>query len=565
MSNLNAEAQVAPVDRLPLEIWRQILWEYMHVDYQLDAHPHIAQDNRFPAAICAVSRQWHERFNPILYHRFDFGHLPTEIKPLWCFLRTLVARPDLANLVREITFFSPRVNVPFDFLERPDVKRHLESLYTPNKDLAQQAMVQARFDHSGLPGGDLMPLATKYLSCDVSLNIDKNYHENLVAVLQALVLAHAPQVTRLSLQTLPNDPFLERILYVAGAFRNNNSVGIAFQNLEVLNVAPNNTRNQYLGSSGVVRNGQTVLSSRRQYQNLPKLKELRLLAGRIDHNAVQDVTAVEKLCLADIHNYRDQIEPLLSLSSELRQLSISSRYEKGPLFHSKFWPFISHLKDKLEYLDFYESPHNYMPNQTRYFHEVDDELSFCPPLAEFTKLRVLKTTPLILYGHNCKVHNTPRKLRSHMPPNLESLGLYTERSAWLSTYIPQLESELEGIVLDAIPRQKLSHIVVDSIDRFPYMKMRTAAEQHNIRCVTPSGAMACGGTETTFADQCLPRNSTDAIKLNLSRNIAAAAMLPKRMQVHSLDGTMKNAYDVRTKRLPPPLFMTPDQKRARLG
>ncbi|KAL2822883.1 hypothetical protein BJX63DRAFT_426720 [Aspergillus granulosus] len=563
MANPSTVTQVAAVDRLPMEVWDQALYYINQVDYQLFPHPHLATEKRFPAAICAVNRQWHERFTPILYHRFDFGNL-LEIKRLWCFLRTLVTRPDLAVFVQEITLSGHRTPRSFMLLERPNAKQHFESFYEQNKDMVQQAMIQARFDLSALPGGDLMPLAIKYLSCDVELDCDRNYHQNHVAALQALVLAHSPNITCLSLQTFPNDPFLERIMYIARVPSEKQGLGIAFQNLEVLNVAPNNCRDAYLGGTKIIRNGQTVLSGKRQYHRLPKLKELTFLEGRIDHNAVQHRTALQTLCLPNIHNYLGQIEPLLKLSSDLRQLSIGSSYEKGPIFHHKFWPTIMHLKDQLEYLDFFEYHHDYMPRQTRYFPEVDKKLSFCPPLAEFTKLRVFKTTPLILYGHNCKPHETPRKLRSHMPPNLESLGLYTKRSAWLATYIPHLESELEGIVLDAIPRQKLSYINVDSPDRLPFGKMRLVAAQRGIHFVGPSEVMAYAGRETTFADQTAPMTSTIGIQMNLTRNILASDMLPKGMQVHTLQGTMENVYEVTKKRGLPPIFGNADHKRARL-
>ncbi|KAL2839686.1 hypothetical protein BJX68DRAFT_272009 [Aspergillus pseudodeflectus] len=563
--------QVAPVDRLPMEIWDQVLLDLMDVEYQLDPHPHLVTE-RFPAEICAVSRRWHQRFNPILYHRFDFKNLLREIKPLWCLLRTLVARPDLAALFREITMFSPRFPIDFTNLESPDAKQHMTDLCAQNVDMVRQAMIQARFDLAALPGGDLIPLATRYLSCDVN-DLDRNYHLNHVAALRALVLAHVPKIEHLSLQTLANDPFLERILDVARAPRDRNSPGIAFQHLETLNVAPNSVRDPYLGSSRIIHNGQTVLSGKRQYHRLPKLTEFTLLEGRIEFNAVQHRTALKKLSLPEIQNYLPQVTPLLSLSSDLRQLSISSSYERGPVFHHKFWAAIAHLKDQLEYLDFFEAPYPYMPNQTRYFHEVDEKFSLCPPLPKFTKLRVLKTSPLVLYGHNCKKHEThdetqetaetPNKLASHMPRNLESLGLYVKRSAWMSTYIKELETELEGIVLDAVPRRKLTHIMVDNTDRVPFDKMRAAAEKHRIPFVGPRETMACGGRDTVFADQTRPGYCAAGMALNMFRHLYFANMIPVKMKVHSIAGMLENVHEWKRKRQDPPAFWNAGAKRAR--
>ncbi|KAL3454461.1 hypothetical protein BJX65DRAFT_301100 [Aspergillus insuetus] len=569
----NPSTQDAPVDRLPMEIWDQVLLEIMDVEYQLDPHPHFGGE-RFPAEICAVSRRWYQRFNHILYHRFDFKNLLGEIKSLWCLLRTLVARPDLAALFREITIFSPRFPQNFANLESPEAKQQLTTLYEENRDMVRQAMVQARLDLAALPGGDLTPSATRYLSCDVN-DLDSNYHLNHVAALQALVLAHAPKIERLSVQAQANDPFFERILHVARAPSDRNSPGIAFQHLKTLNVAPNNVRDPYLGSSKIIHNGQTVISGKRQYHRLPKLTEFTLLEGRIDLNAVQHRTALKKLSLPDIQNYLPQITPLLSLSSDLRQLSISSSYERGPVFHNKFWTAIAHLKDKLEYLDFFETPYPFMPNQTRYFPEVDENFSLCPPLPEFTKLRVLKTNPLVLYGHKCKKHDEthedteetkamPNKLTSHMPPNLESLGLYVKRSAWMSSCIKEFETELEGIVLDAVPRRKLTHILVDNMDRVPFDKMRAAAQLHGIPFVGPREAMACGGRDTIFADQAKPGNpATHQSNPNMFRNLYFAEMIPVRMKVHSIDGMLENLHEWKRKRVDPPDFRTANAKRAR--
>ncbi|KAJ0414450.1 hypothetical protein BJY00DRAFT_318801 [Aspergillus carlsbadensis] len=550
--------RVAPVDRLPMEVWDQVLLDLMEVEYQLDPYPHLVGE-RFPAEICVVSRRWYRRFNPILYHRFDFKNLNRQIKTLWYLLRTLIARPDLAALFREITMFSPGSPQDFADLESPEAKQGMTELYERNRDMVRQAMVQARFDLAALPGGDLTRLATKYLSCDVN-DIDTNCHLNHVAALQALVLAHAPKIERLSLQAFTSDPFLERILHVARAPSDRNSPGIAFQHLETLNIAPNSVRDPYLGSSKIIHNGQTVLSGKRQYHRLPKLTEFTLLEGRIDPNAVQHRTALKKLSLPDIQNYLPQITALLSLSTDLRQLSIGSNYERGPVFHHRFWSAIAHLKDQLEYLDFFENPYPFMPNQTRYFHEVDEKLSFCPPLPEFTKLRVLKTNPLILYGHKCKKHETPTKLASHMPPNLESLGLYVKRSAWMSTYMNELQDELEGIILDAVPRRKLTHVMVDNTERAPLDKMRATAQLHGITFTGPKEAMVYGGRETIFAGQTRPGASATQTTMNMLRNLYFANMIPTGMEVHSIAGVLENVHEWKRKREDPPDFRT---KRAR--
>ncbi|KAL4883968.1 hypothetical protein BJY04DRAFT_183609 [Aspergillus karnatakaensis] len=54
--------------------------------------------------LCLVNRYWNRVFTPKLYARFEFPGDINKLDSLWFFLRTLVQRPDLAALVRDLTF-----------------------------------------------------------------------------------------------------------------------------------------------------------------------------------------------------------------------------------------------------------------------------------------------------------------------------------------------------------------------------------------------------------------------------------------------------------------------------
>ncbi|KAL2868898.1 uncharacterized protein BJX67DRAFT_349496 [Aspergillus lucknowensis] len=435
--------------------------------------------------------------------------------------------------------------------ETPSFRESLLSLYTENRVALEQAMRQARFDSTALEGGDLSKAAQHYLYFALygnNFQSEKRVWEDYLCPLVALVLAHCPNLVRLSLHTGIRDAFLARILHFAIERRATAEQvpGIAFQKLEKLYVSPSNCLDRYAGQLRVIPYSQTSLDRYRRYHHLPRLKEFVILNGSISEGAIKRPTPFEQLALPRINNFLPQIEPLFRMSSGLRHLSFSSRYQKGPQFHRSFWPTLNHLKDTLEYLDFYEEHYDHMPGQKKYFPDLQ-ELSFCPPLAEFTKLRYLATTPLLLLGHRCK-HETPDKLRSHLPPNLESLGFYTYRTDWLASHIPYFEIELEAIVLDAIPRRKLSSICLDFDNRLPLGKMRHAATEHGITFRTDgSSCMLYAGRESPFAEASRGGITISALaETLLSRK--TAEIIPRCMTVQSVKGKLDIAHSFAPKR-----------------
>jgi hypothetical protein len=110
------------------------------------------------------------------------------------------------------------------------------------------------------------------------------------------------------------------------------------------------------------------------------------------------------------------------------------------------------FSDHLEYLDLYHSSATIMSSAPDLFDdfplsEEDTEVTpFCPPLTEFTKLRQLNITPLGLAGYQC-AHPAGCKFRNHLPPKLESNGIYMDPGDWAREHFHSLDRELEGIAL----------------------------------------------------------------------------------------------------------------------
>ncbi|KAL4920706.1 hypothetical protein BDW62DRAFT_198594 [Aspergillus aurantiobrunneus] len=97
-----------------------------------------------------------------------------------------------------------------------------------------------------------------------------------------------------------------------------------------------------------------------------------------------------------------------------------------------------------------------------------DSTSFCCPLAVFSRLRQLNIPIFLLFGHGC-LHTSPYKLRSHPPPNIESLALYTANAGDTEGYVQNISLELKNILsenLDIPANHRLRSILFDKADMF---------------------------------------------------------------------------------------------------
>ncbi|KAL4958185.1 hypothetical protein BDW69DRAFT_179964 [Aspergillus filifer] len=307
--------------------------------------------------------------------------------------------------------------------------------------------------------------------------------------LTALIIALCPNLIRLNCDVwgVGEDPFFERIVRISTgsyplprAFRGKyrpmhkvESIQASGRELLVKPCYPSLSR------------GKTSISDYKNYWHLPRLKSLTILNAEMARDLkIRHPSTIEQLTLMGA-SLQPHLPSLLSLTTNLRQLSLFIDVEyslppvdtdddndnhndndteglpTGPLQYSQIWKMLSHLKNQLEYLDLYQTA-LYLPStsdtpQTPPFFATDDPRDpsahvspFCPPLTEFSKIRQLSIPLIGLYGHNCE-HEPGTKFANHLPPKLESLGLYAhaEDAPWTEQYFAPLDIELESIALSA--------------------------------------------------------------------------------------------------------------------
>lgn len=412
------------------------------------------------SSLCLVNRRWNGIFTPQLYAHYDFKNNADEFGSLWCFLRTLVTRPDIAQHVRQLTLHE---NLFPAFSLDGKKLRSIKDHYDGNSPWLETAFSQAGWNEPyinrsrwglSLAQQDqndvtLAEMARKVISNDFPSLVDKGhittdnlYHKSYRFPLFALVIAHCPRLRRLSTPVHLVDPFLDEVLYWAtyGATGPNRPKEIGLQELESLSLQ----REESFGCSPDT--GFVVHSSRkpvcaRPYYRLPQLKQLDTDETFKDRGVFDDVKKPYQSNIQELTAlYPKEIlslpnGTLLSRISNLRSLSLSLAPCAMPASHStiinhysQFWNCLTHFRDTLEYLDIDTDTDLQHFIQT-YGIQIpgEEDHPFCPPLAKFTKLKYLASTPLLLYGNRCQ-HEPPSKIPSHLPKSLVALGLYCELS-----------------------------------------------------------------------------------------------------------------------------------------
>ncbi|KAL4806828.1 hypothetical protein BDV18DRAFT_159997 [Aspergillus unguis] len=565
----------SPFEKLPAEIWFKILVEIVGTDPILD--PYSYHYGFVPASLCLVNRRFNRYFTPILYYRFDFDGNMNQCKRLWLFLRTIVARPDLAELVRESTMTTHRYpeTPPFERdMGRTKLGNIFKGFYKKNKSTFEQAAKQAGFHTIGRPDSDasLTEYAKELLYDEFGgrfhklhgsfdsfynqfwneLGPEKTYQGPLLA----LILAHLPSLTRLTYNSVDGKPFFWWIVTRAGKKGLSDCArpGLAFQNLEVLMVAPwyKVDRTDILGQLIENSRFRTLgLGSDAPYYRLPKLKELVVVPSYVK-DIEQHTNALEKITLTEIDGRLDKYAVLIQGSRNLRHLTLHFGYAPGrsgirspypaytPLgLHQQLWPMLYHLKGQLEYLDLYQDKIDYLPGDD-YFPYYESK-SWCPCLDEFTKLRQLSITLLLLLaGHRCK-HNAPEKMRSHLPPNIETLGLYCEDSTWMADYL-DLGAELEEVVIAGAAGRKLRSIVTDESGTIPLGTMQKAALRYSMP-LHADGAkyLFYGGKESPFANEFeyyQGRITEPQLLQKLCDKKVAGYSIPRGLEVYGIKGQL---------------------------
>ncbi|KAL2830315.1 hypothetical protein BDW59DRAFT_158644 [Aspergillus cavernicola] len=462
---------------------------------------------KLPPHVCLVNRHWSHIFTPVLYTHFMFHGNVNKLKSLWGFLRTVVQRQELAAHVKELTLttwdifadFHPddmreafmliwENTKLFDMFCTPETLKPTRNAATlPEMAYAwfranylnkssetikhgQRAGIKAWYAKAfyKLHREWMKPLLAQVLddrtdsarrtlrTGQLALGIDGGrvpYQGPLVA----LLIAVCPELLRLNCDVWGAglDPYYERVMRIAtgkhplpAVFRNRHPLS----RLEVLRLAGRQPPVRGLGTN--THRGEVSLSDVIPYWQLPNLKDLTVLNATM-YNAIAETkipSTIQSITLRGEFSHL-HLPSLFALTPNLRHVSlkiathdsiVDHTSPNGPFRYGWTWRMLYRLKDQLEYLDLHQSP---FPDDLQHIPTTDENgdpvVPYCPPLREFTNLRQLNITPMGLYGHQCD-HMEGHKFPNHLPPNLISLGIYTDDHPWTQNYFTMLDTELEG-------------------------------------------------------------------------------------------------------------------------
>ncbi|KAL3483129.1 hypothetical protein BJX62DRAFT_86482 [Aspergillus germanicus] len=451
-----------------------------------------------------VNKSWNKYLTPLFYSSYAFHGSPNKIATLWRLLRLVATDPDKAAYVRQLTFtameldeeFNPSnaADVLFDIYRNvvdPWFNRHIadvsnldvvrrqlnETYLAPDGRLKQEVRAQIStlhyralhqknrawldgvmndigFAQAGRLGEGMDQRADRLL---FKSDPEAGYQCPLVAV----ILVHCPKLNELNMQVWPSkdDPFLDLVLGDATKRWPDQSLPLEtrpLQQLKYLSIAPKPERTLVAKTT----NDPFAIDERRPYMRLPILIDFTALHTETTKQILGTNTPTKITALAINGPNMDKLHlsKVLSLTPRLRHLTISltgdarilksntprPTYLEGPALYTGLWKTLSTLKNQLEYLDLHQCRMPYY-DYRKWFSDHPDVI-LCPPLPEFTKLRQLSIALLLLTGYNCPHATDHTSLSAHLPPNLESLGLYTFGAGLLKKYMPEYERALAELV-----------------------------------------------------------------------------------------------------------------------
>ncbi|KAJ0417334.1 hypothetical protein BJY00DRAFT_207706 [Aspergillus carlsbadensis] len=451
-----------------------------------------------------VNKSWNRYLTPLFYSNYAFHGSPNKIATLWRLLRLVATDPDKAAYVRQLTFTAMELDEQFNPLNAADVlfdiyrnvvdpwlnkaiadvsdldvvrrqlnetylapdgrlkqevraqicTLHYRALYQKNRDWLDGVMNTIGFDQAGRLGEGMHQRAERLL---LKSDPESGYQCPLVAI----ILAHCPKLNELNMQVWPSkdDPFLDLILGDATQRWPGQSLPLEtrpLQQVRYLAIAPKPERTLV----GKTTNDPFVIDDRRPYMRLPNLVEFTALHTETTKQILDTKTPTKITALAINGPNVDTLHlpKVLTTTPRLRHLTLSftgdarilksnaSRptYLEGPTLYTELWKTLSTLKDQLEYLDLHQCRMPYY-DYRKWFSDRPDVI-ICPPLPEFTKLRQLSIALLLLTGYNCPHAADHTSLSAHLPPNLESLGLYTFGAGLLKKYMPEYDRALAELV-----------------------------------------------------------------------------------------------------------------------
>ncbi|RDW74471.1 uncharacterized protein DSM5745_07133 [Aspergillus mulundensis] len=432
-------------------------------------------------------------------------------------------------------------------------KHYNRALYRQARPWLREAFRAVGFDEGS---DDLEGRARKVLE-------DAQLWNGYACPLLALILAYCPNIKTLNIHdwTEDQDPWFGRILgYAVG--RNTDLLQLDHLPLQKLNrlvVAPRIAIIKEVGRDIREDSPCVISETNRPFYRLPALKDFSAYVVKCTAsvsqiaNQRQNASKIEKLTLyaPSLNNLR--LESLLALCPDLTQFSIhlpgDDERDEDEEFEEKndielmqgLYAMLAPFKDQLQYLDIYQGQ---LRDETfvEWFTSRLRKVHACAPFATFSALRHLSIPTFLLAGSNCGTHRNPTKMVSHLPPNLESLGLYTNHIHHEDEYIGDLANELQSLAngpasLRAIVFDTLDdNWVADFVDSSP---LREAAKKKGIQWY--EGAedfLFYGGMGTRVRQVMLQNKHPTAIPSWVPNTKLPAMVIPLGLQVHGINGKL---------------------------
>ncbi|KAL2869483.1 uncharacterized protein BJX67DRAFT_332208 [Aspergillus lucknowensis] len=337
----------------------------------------------------------------------------------------------------------------------------------------------------------------------------------------------------------PDNLFLDAVLrhatqqYARFPGRSNNPPPrLALQHLERLGVAPA----FHSDKDRIPLYQEVLIGPQHPYYRLPQLRDLVALEtqARFDTDAEglrRELTipsTIEKLSMAWSDATDFAFDKLCAVTRNLKQLSLqipAAASLIGPGLHSRIFSVRAQFNDQLEHVDLYQGEFS----AGKEVPDFDNNIMLCPPLPEFKRLLHLSIILYFLVGHACD-HPSPFKLRSHLPPNLESLGLYTDNATNAMRFIADLDAELQNLIIRSAERHTLCSVYLDG-----RQIEREAADEYGVKLRDSElYYFFYGGAYTRVGDILALwfRRLHDGLKRR------ARVVIPRGMVVHDVQGEM---------------------------
>ncbi|KAL2822707.1 hypothetical protein BDW59DRAFT_163690 [Aspergillus cavernicola] len=139
----------------------------------------------------------------------------------------------------------------------------------------------------------------------------------------------------------------------------------------------------------------------------------------------------------------------------------------------------------------------------------------------------------MLAGHKCK-HEAPTKFRNHLPPQLQSFGLYIDDNFdWLLQYIPQYAEELEGIATaGACGPSSVTRTIL------PTERMEHKAAQHGMFFASSGNKYLLFASDETYWGDLNNHSPPIAVANEIARN--PMRVIPWGVEVNGYRGKLRN-------------------------